>query len=78
MKSNADSTLQAIADIGYKNIEAAAGYKDGKYFGMAPADFKAKLISLGFNPLSAHQNEITFDNVDQIIADVKAAEFKYW
>jgi sugar phosphate isomerase/epimerase len=77
MKSNADSTLQAIADIGYKNIEAASGYTDGKYFGMAPADFKAKLTGLGFNPLSAHQNEITFDNVDQIIADVKAAGFQY-
>lgn len=77
MKANPDSTLQALADIGYKNIEVAAGYSDGKYFGMAPADFKKKLTDLGFTPLSAHQNEITFDNVDQIIADVKAAGFQY-
>jgi len=77
MKSDADSTLQAIADIGYKNIEAAAGYNDGKYFGMSPVEFKKKLTDLGFNPLSAHQNEITFDNVDQIIADVKAAGFQF-
>ncbi len=77
MKANPDSTLQAIADIGYKNIEVAAGYKDGKYFGMSPADFNKKLTGLGFTPLSAHQNEITFENVDQIIADVKAAGFQY-
>ena len=77
MKANPDSTLQAIADIGYKNIEVAAGYKDGKYFGWTPADFNKKLTSLGFTPLSAHQNEITFDNVDKIIADVKAAGFQY-
>lgn len=77
MKANPDSTLQALADIGYKNIEVAAGYSDGKYFGMAPVDFKKKLTDLGFTPLSAHQNEITFDNVDQIIADVKAAGFQY-
>ncbi|MBL7875441.1 MAG: sugar phosphate isomerase/epimerase [Cyclobacteriaceae bacterium] len=77
MKANPDSTLQALADIGYRNIEVAAGYSDGKYFGMAPADFKKKLTDLGFTPLSAHQNEITFDNVDQIIADVKAAGFQY-
>jgi hypothetical protein len=46
MKSNADSTLQAIADIGYKNIEAASGYTDGKYFGMAPADFNSEAYRL--------------------------------
>ncbi|MDX1327080.1 MAG: sugar phosphate isomerase/epimerase, partial [Arenibacter sp.] len=42
MKQDAKATLQAVADAGYKNIEAA-GYADGKFYGMAPADFKAYL-----------------------------------
>ena len=39
MGTNAKATLQAVSDAGYKNIEAA-GYEDGKYYGMTPADFK--------------------------------------
>jgi sugar phosphate isomerase/epimerase len=77
MKSNPDSTLQVIADIGYQHIEEAVGYADGKFFGWTPTEFKAKLISLDLVPLSTHQGGITLDNADTIIADVKEAGFKY-
>lgn len=77
MGTNAKATLQAVADAGYKNIEAA-GYKDGKYYGMSPADFKGLLKSLKLKPISTHQSAVTLDNADQMMADAKAAGFKYF
>lgn len=69
--------LQQVADIGYQYIEAA-NYEDGKFYGMAPAEFKAYLDEIGLTPMSAHQGSVTLDNADQMIADTKAAGFKYF
>ncbi|WP_394334913.1 sugar phosphate isomerase/epimerase family protein [Arenibacter amylolyticus] len=77
MKQDAKATLQAVADAGYKNIEAA-GYADGKFYGMAPADFKAYLNKLNLRPISAHQGSVTLENADAMMADVKAAGFEYF
>jgi len=71
------ATLQAVANAGYINIEAA-GYKDGKYYNMTPTDFKKLLNQLGLNPVSTHQSAITLDNADIMFADAKAAGFKYF
>ncbi|MEN8123968.1 MAG: sugar phosphate isomerase/epimerase [Bacteroidota bacterium] len=77
MGKDAKATLQAVADAGYINIEAA-GYKDGKYYNMTPQDFKKFLDQLGLNPISTHQSAITLDNADVMFADAKAAGFKYF
>lgn len=77
MGTNAKATLQAVADAGYKNIEAA-GYQDGKYYGMTPAEFKSLTKSMGLRPISTHQSSITLENADQQMADAKAAGFKYF
>ncbi len=77
MGTDAKATLQAVADAGYKNIEAA-GYKDGKYYNMTPADFKNLLTQLDLNPISTHQSAITPDNADVMFADAKAAGFTYF
>lgn len=77
MESNNKATLQAVADAGYQNIEAA-GYQDGKFYGMAPAAFKKQLKELGLKPISTHQGSVTLENADAMIADVKAAGFKYF
>lgn len=68
--------LKQVADMGYEYIEAA-GYKDGKFYGMAPAEFKNYLAEVGLKPMSTHQGGLTLDNVDAVIADVKAAGFEY-
>ena len=39
MTTDAKTTLKAVADAGYKNIEAA-GYADGKFYKMTPLEFK--------------------------------------
>jgi len=68
--------LKKVADLGYEYIEAA-GYKDGKYYGMAPAEFKSYLAEVGLQPMSTHQGGLTLETVDAVIADVKAAGFEY-
>lgn len=77
MGTDAKSTLKAVADAGYQNIEAA-GYADGKFYNMTPADFKAYLSEVNLNPISTHQSSVTLDNADEMMADVKAAGFEYF
>ena len=77
MGKNAKETLKAVADDGYKNIEAA-NYEDGKFYNMTPAEFKAYLDELGLTPISTHQGSVTMENAEQMMADVKAAGFEYF
>lgn len=77
MGTNTKATLQAVSETGYKNIEAA-GYEDGKYYGMTPSDFKKMLKEMKLKPISTHQSSITLENADQQMADAKAAGFKYF
>ena len=77
MGEDPKETLKAVADAGYKNIEAAS-YADGKFYNMSPADFKAFLDEVGLTPVSTHQGSVTLDNADQMMADVKAAGFEYF
>lgn len=77
MGKDAKATLKQVADLGYKYIEAV-DYKDGKFYGMAPEEFNSYLTSLGLQPISVHMGSMTTDNADKLIADVKAAGFKYF
>ncbi len=77
MGKDPKATLQEVANIGYKYIEAV-DYKDGKFYGMAPVEFKTYLKSLGLTPISVHMGSMTTSNADKLIADVKAAGFKYF
>ena len=52
-KSGIQTTLEAVAKIGYKNLEAA-GYSDGKLYGLEPADFKKRVDDLGMTFTSSH------------------------
>jgi sugar phosphate isomerase/epimerase len=77
MSSNPKATLQAVADAGYAYVETA-NYEDGKFYGMAPADFKAYLESIGLTAKSAHMGMVNMENADQLIADAKAAGISYF
>jgi sugar phosphate isomerase/epimerase len=77
MGKDARATLKAVSDAGYVNVESA-GYNNGKFYNLSPADFKALLAEMKLNPISAHQGSATLDNIDQQIADLKAAGFKYF
>ncbi len=77
MEADAKATLKTVAETGYANIEAA-GYKDGMYYNMTPADFKAYLTELNLKPISTHQSSVTLDNADLEMASAKAAGFTYF
>ena len=77
MTKDAKATLEKVAQAGYVNVESA-GYNDGKFYNLSPADFKALLAEMKLTPISAHQGTVNFDNVDKQIADLKTAGFKYF
>lgn len=59
-----DPTIKAVAEMGYKQAEAA-NYNNGKFYGLSPAEYKNKLNSLGIDPLSSHTGMIP-GNVDEM------------
>jgi sugar phosphate isomerase/epimerase len=52
-KQGIQAVLEAVAKIGYKNLETA-GYNDGKIYGLEPVDFKKRVNDLGMKCTSAH------------------------
>lgn len=77
MDQDAKAVLKQVAELGYVHIEAT-NYQNGTFYGMAPAEFKSYLESLGLVPLSVHQGGVTLENADRYIADTKAAGFSYF
>ena len=77
MAKNPMETLQTVRETGYAYFEAA-GYDDGKYYGMSPEDFKNKANSLNLVALSTHQSSVTLKNADEQFAAAKEAGFKYF
>lgn len=75
MKKDPLGTLEKVAAAGYEVVEAA-GYSNGKLYGMKPAKFKRAVESLGMKLISSHTS-ITDKNVDQVIADASDAGLKY-
>ena len=75
MAADVPGTLKKVSDIGFKNLELA-GYADGKFYGIAPAEFKKMVNDLGMDILSSHTQVeaagITMDNA-KIMADAHAA-----
>ena len=53
IRADYEGTIQAVADMGYTGIEAA-GYNDGQFYGMTPADFKQSIEDAGMEVLSSH------------------------
>lgn len=85
MKTDAKATVGKVGAMGYKLIEAA-GYGDGKFYGMEPADFKALCDASGVNFFASHTGQAVPDSTnwdttmawwDTCIAAHKAAGVKY-
>ena len=77
MEENPKTTLNMVAEAGYDYVEAA-GYQEGKFYNMSPADFKAYVENLGLTPLSTHHSGVSLTNAGQQMADAKAAGFEYF
>jgi len=50
---NHERVLKALAEMGYKSVEAA-NYNEGKFYGVAPEQFKADVEAAGLRVLSSH------------------------
>jgi sugar phosphate isomerase/epimerase len=75
MAADVPGTLKKLSDLGYKNLELA-GYADGKFYNIAPAEFKKMVNDLGMDVVSSHTNVeaagITLDTA-KAMADAHAA-----
>ena len=69
------AALQAVAEIGYMNLETAS-YKDGQIYGLAAEDFKKRITDLGLICTSAHIGQVYNPDDEQGVWDwwKKAAE----
>lgn len=88
IKKDFKATIAAVAKAGYTGIEAA-GYKDGKFYGLTPAEFKKEINAVGMEVLSSHAGQSLAENIqdtdwdavwkwwDTAIAAHKAAGMKY-
>lgn len=85
MQADPTATIQKIGAMGYSFIEAA-GYGDGKFYGMEPADFKALVDTNRMVFLASHTGQAVPDSAnwentmawwDAAIAAHKAAGVSY-
>ncbi len=53
IKQDFHGSVKKLADIGFTGIEAA-GYADGQFYGMSPADFRKSIEATGMKVLSSH------------------------
>jgi sugar phosphate isomerase/epimerase len=63
------AVLEAVSKIGYKTLEAA-GYSDGKIYGLVPADLRKRANDLGMKFTSSH--------LGQAFSKEKEAEVMGW
>jgi sugar phosphate isomerase/epimerase len=85
MKSDVETTIKKLGDMGYTFIESA-GYADGKFYDMAPETFTKLVEDNGMRYLSSHTGQAVPDSAkweetmkwwDECIAAHKAAGVKY-
>jgi sugar phosphate isomerase/epimerase len=85
MKTDAKGTIEKVGAMGYQFVEAA-GYGDGKFYGMEPADFKALCDANKLNFFASHCGQAVPDSAgwatsmawwDTCIAAHKTAGVKY-
>jgi sugar phosphate isomerase/epimerase len=85
MQSDPKGTLKKVADLGYKKVEAA-GYNEGLFYGMKPAEFKKVLSDLGLKMPSSHYSSGlanpekvgTLNNGwEKVVEDAKNADLEY-
>jgi sugar phosphate isomerase/epimerase len=64
MKKDAAGTIAQVGEMGYKFVEAA-GYADGKFYGMSPAEFKELCETNGMQFLSSHTGQHLPDSANR-------------
>ncbi|WP_106178917.1 sugar phosphate isomerase/epimerase family protein [Prauserella shujinwangii] len=70
LEADLEGTLEALADIGYRNVELAGTY------GRSAEEFRGLLDTYGLRAVSAH---VGFDgaDIDQLVADARVLGYHY-
>lgn len=63
MKKDVKTTVAKVSEMGYKFVEAA-GYSDGKFYGMSPAEFKELCETNGLQLLGSHSGQDVPDSAN--------------
>lgn len=63
-----EAALEAVAEIGYLNLEAAS-YNNGQIYGMSATDFKTRVENLGMKCTSAHIGQAYNPDDEQAVWD---------
>ncbi|GHE30423.1 sugar phosphate isomerase/epimerase family protein [Sphingobacterium griseoflavum] len=67
--------LDKLAKMGYTTIEAA-GYRDGKFYGSSPEDFKKNVEKAGLKVLSSHATKTLSE--DELASGNFSASLAWW
>ncbi|MFA7491938.1 MAG: sugar phosphate isomerase/epimerase [Proteiniphilum sp.] len=62
IKADYEGTIAKVAEMGYTGVEAA-GYGDGKFYGLSPEDFKKSIENVGMEVLSSHTTRPLADSI---------------
>jgi len=63
IKNDVPGTIEKVAKMGYTFVEPA-GYRDGKFYGMEPSEFKALCEKNGLPILSSHSGQALPDSAN--------------
>lgn len=64
IKNDVPGTIEKVAKMGYTFVEPA-GYRDGKFYNMEPAEFKALCEKNGLSILSSHSGQALPDSANR-------------
>ncbi len=73
IKADFPGTIAKVAEIGFTGVEAA-GYADGKFYGLTPEEFKKAIEGAGMQVLSSHVGRPLAEK----IADTNWEEIWQW
>jgi sugar phosphate isomerase/epimerase len=80
MEKDVPGSLKKVSDMGYKYLELAS-YVDGKFYGVAPVEFRKMVNDLGMEILSSHTQVegagVTLDNAKKMAEDHQKLGVKY-
>lgn len=62
IKADYNGTIAKVAEMGYTGVETA-GYADGKFYDLSPADFKKSIEDAGMEVLSSHTSRPLADSI---------------
>lgn len=75
VKADFIGSMSKLAEIGYNTIETA-GYKDRKFYGYFPREFREVVLDFEIEPLSSH-SYVTKENIEMTIEDTANTGMKY-